>query len=127
MAERKSLLVNLERCMGCFACEVACKQEHALPEGVRWIHVETIGPYEIQGRLAMDFVPLATDGCDFCAERLAAGKRPFCVEVCPTQALGLYPDDQVLRLLRNGPRVQICKTETRRAPRGARQGGRETV
>jgi heterodisulfide reductase subunit A len=28
-----------ENCMGCFACEVACKQEHNLPVGPRWIRV----------------------------------------------------------------------------------------
>jgi len=28
-----------ENCMGCFACEVACKQEHGLPVGPRWIRV----------------------------------------------------------------------------------------
>ena len=26
-------------CMGCFACEIACKQEHRLPVGPRWIRV----------------------------------------------------------------------------------------
>lgn len=26
-----------DNCMGCFACEVACKQEHGLPVGPRWI------------------------------------------------------------------------------------------
>ncbi|MGC8838891.1 MAG: 4Fe-4S dicluster domain-containing protein [Anaerolineae bacterium] len=109
MAKRKGLVANLDRCMGCFACEVACKQEHALPEGVRWIRVETLGPYEVDGELAMDFVPLATEGCDFCRERVAAGRRPSCVETCPTQALGLYEEEQVLRLLRTGPRVQICR------------------
>jgi heterodisulfide reductase subunit A len=28
-----------ENCHGCFACEVACKQEHDLPAGPRWIRV----------------------------------------------------------------------------------------
>jgi heterodisulfide reductase subunit A2 len=28
-----------DNCMGCFACEVACKQEHGLPVGPRWIRV----------------------------------------------------------------------------------------
>ena len=28
-----------DNCMGCFACEVACKQEHSLPVGPRWIRV----------------------------------------------------------------------------------------
>jgi heterodisulfide reductase subunit A len=28
-----------ENCTGCFACEVACKQEHHFPVGIRWIRV----------------------------------------------------------------------------------------
>jgi len=28
-----------DNCMGCFACEVACKQEHHFPVGPRWIRV----------------------------------------------------------------------------------------
>jgi len=109
MAKRRGLVVNLERCTGCFTCEVACKQEHNLPEGERWIRVETLGPYEVNGELAMDFVPLATDECDLCKNRVAAGGEPFCVETCPTQALGLHNEEQILRLLRTGPRIQICK------------------
>lgn len=106
---RWGLVANLERCIGCFACEVACKQEHDLPEGEKYIRVETLGPYELEGELAMDFVPLATEGCDFCRARMAGGKRPSCVAVCPTHALGLYDKETILRLMRNGPRVQICK------------------
>jgi Fe-S-cluster-containing dehydrogenase component len=109
MAQRWGLVANLERCIGCFACEVACKQEHDLPEGEKYIRVETIGPYELDGELAMDFAPLCNDGCDFCRARLATGRRPACVGVCPTHALGLYDKATVLRLLRGAPRVQISK------------------
>lgn len=28
-----------DNCVGCLACEVACKQEHDLPVGIRWIRV----------------------------------------------------------------------------------------
>jgi Fe-S-cluster-containing dehydrogenase component len=115
MAERRNLngrwglVANLERCIGCFACEVACKQEHDLPEGEKYIAVETIGPYDLDGELAMDFMPLAKDGCDFCQRRLGLGKRPACVAVCPSHALGLYNKVAILRLLRGGPRIRVCK------------------
>ena len=117
MAQQWGLVANLSRCIGCFACEVACKQEHALPLGVKYIRVETVGPYELEGELAMDFVPMAYDGCDFCQRRLAGGKRPACVAVCPTHTLGLYNRETILRLLRSGEltqsavgqRVHVCK------------------
>jgi Fe-S-cluster-containing dehydrogenase component len=118
MAQQRGLVANLERCIGCFACEVACKQEHDLPEGEKYIQVVTLGPYELDGELAMDFAPMATDGCDFCETRLSAGKRPACVAVCPTHALGLYNSEATLRLLRGGGRVQICKSGIRPASAG---------
>ena len=39
-----------ENCMGCFACEVACKQEHGLPVGPRWIRVSP-DVREVDGQL----------------------------------------------------------------------------
>ena len=110
MGEERCLVVNLDLCIGCLACEVACKQEHDLPEGVRGIRVHTLGPAELRGDLAMDFVPLCGPECDLCASRLAEGRRPFCAEVCPTRALALHDDQTVLRLLRSDARIQICKT-----------------
>lgn len=111
--EQYALVANLDRCVGCFTCEVACKQEHNLPAGDKWIRVSTIGPYEIQGEKRMDFVPLATGRCDLCARRAAKGEQPFCVRTCPTGALGLYDERELLRLLRNGRRYQIARIHTR--------------
>jgi len=109
MGKAVGLVANLELCMGCFACQVACKQEHKLPEGTNGIQVITFGPYERNGELAMDFVPLGTDACDLCADRTASGERPFCAQICPTQALGLYDYEEILPLLRGNERHHICK------------------
>ncbi|MBN1316167.1 MAG: hypothetical protein JXA42_11880 [Anaerolineales bacterium] len=109
MKERWGLVVLIDRCIGCYACELACKQEHNLPEGVRNVQLETIGPYELDGKLVMDFIPQAGDGCDLCATRVAAGGTAFCAEVCPTQALGLFPAQKILKLLHGKRRVQICR------------------
>jgi len=38
VTQRKRMTVT-EACMGCLACEAACKQEHNLPVGPRWIRV----------------------------------------------------------------------------------------
>jgi len=103
-----ALIVNLNRCVGCFACEVACQQEHGLPEGEKWIHVNTIGPTELDGELAMDFLPLTTDDCDLCQERMLADGRPFCAEVCPTQALSVCGNSGLLSRLKLEDRVQVC-------------------
>ena len=39
MARQRKRMTVTENCMGCLACEVACKQEHNLPVGPRWIRV----------------------------------------------------------------------------------------
>ncbi len=68
-----SLLVNRELCFGCYTCEVACKQEHDIPPGVNWIKVITVGPRNVDGKLALDFIPMT---CRHCL-------KPPCIEVCP--------------------------------------------
>ena len=72
-----SLFVDLDRCIGCYACEVACKQEHGLPAGPRWIRVVRDGPRETAGGLQLDFYPRM---CRHCEE-------PPCAEVCPERAI----------------------------------------
>jgi Fe-S-cluster-containing dehydrogenase component len=60
------------KCVGCRSCAVAC------PFGV------------IQPDLAKQIVPK----CDLCADRLAAGERPRCVQTCTSGALTFEEIDQ---------------------------------
>ena len=62
------LKIRKNDCMGCHACEVACKQEHALGVGPRLIKVIENSP---------DFIPVY---CHHCA------KAP-CAEACPVDAI----------------------------------------
>ena len=66
--DRVALLVLSEDCMGCHACEVACKQEHGLDVGPRLIQVVERAPL---------FVPVY---CHHCA-------RPPCGDACPVDAI----------------------------------------
>lgn len=112
MARIKGLVVNLDLCMGCFACEFACRQEKNLPEGIFGIQVQTLGPYEISGQLEMEFLPQTTDYCDLCNDRTEIRKRPFCAQVCPSQALSLLDDNLILELLKGKREFQILKTKS---------------
>ena len=72
-----ALIVNTEDCIGCNACEVACKQEHNLPVGPRWIRVYSDGPREIDGKPQLRYM---VTHCMHCSQ-------PACKDVCPVQAI----------------------------------------
>jgi len=112
MKEVRAIAVNLDSCVGCYACEIACKQENNVPEGERWTRKIPVGPHEIDGKMRMDFLSLNTEDCNFCQHRLDEGNLPRCVDNCPTEALKYYPNSlELLSALSNGKRMQICKLE----------------
>jgi len=81
-----TLMADISLCVGCYACEVACKQEHDLPEGPKWIKAVQIGPKEIGGKLVMDFVPMHCRHCE----------NPPCIQACPVSAICKRNDGIVL-------------------------------
>ena len=81
-----TLMVNAKDCVGCNACEVACKQEHNLPVGPRWIMVFPDSPREIEGRLQLRYV---VTHCIHCSQ-------PLCQDVCPVGAITKREDGIVL-------------------------------
>ena len=86
MSER-IMLIDLDNCVRCYACEVACRQEHGLTveTASRWCHVLTIEPRKLSGKLHMDFVPVACFHCD----------DPMCAAVCPAGAVSKKEDGSV--------------------------------
>ncbi len=103
LPEDPAMLVDLRRCIGCHACSIACKTEHAVPLGtfrmrVRWL--------PRPDRPTIAFVPLF-DGslCDFGVNRRSYGMQPACVDACPTHALTFGdaddPEAEVARLTRD--------------------------
>ena len=65
---KRALIIKKNDCMGCHACEVACKQEHGLNVGPRLIRVIEKSP---------DFIPVY---CRQCA-------KPPCRDACPVEAI----------------------------------------
>ena len=103
-----SLLVDVNLCYGCQACEVACKQENDVAEAVRWIRVIQVGPKEVGGQLKMTFVPIH---CSHCG-------KPVCMKVCPTGAITKRTDGIVLI---NATLCSGCKACIEACPFGAPQ------
>ena len=85
----KAFLVDLDRCIGCYACEIACKDENDLAPGTRRVKVNAVDV----GEFNRFYVPAFTldkrgvDGCTLCPQLQAEERRPACVHNCLTNAL----------------------------------------
>jgi Fe-S-cluster-containing dehydrogenase component/formate-dependent nitrite reductase membrane component NrfD len=78
---RYGFVIDQDRCIGCHACTVACKEEHQVPVGVfrTWVKYIEKGEYPDTRR---HFGVLRCNHCE---------DAP-CVEICPTRALHHRPD-----------------------------------
>lgn len=77
-----AIVTDLNRCVGCLACSVACKVVNNVPIGAYWNKVLRVGPNPTAGGsgdypdVDLYFLPLS---CQHCVD-------PACVSVCPTEA-----------------------------------------
>ncbi len=72
---RWGMVIDLQKCVGCYACVLACKQEHFLPPGIFWgrLVVSETGRHAAVTKAAYPVL------CNHCQEAI-------CVKVCPTGA-----------------------------------------
>lgn len=72
-------------CIGCRACEIACKDKNGLPPGPRFRRVQ----YVEGGTFPDVFAYKVNVSCNHCAE-------PACLPTCPTGAIWKRPDNGVV-------------------------------
>ena len=85
-----AILTDLNRCVGCLGCSVACKVVNGVEIGSFWNKVLRIGPFpDSEGAQFPDvytyFLPVTCQHCE----------NPACVKVCPTGASQKLPDGTV--------------------------------
>ena len=90
MSTKKKLafVVELDRCIGCKGCQVACHMENGTALGVNRIQVHQVGPTGVFPDLEMYFLPAMCQQCE----------NPSCVRVCPTGAIYKNEADGVVLL-----------------------------
>ncbi len=86
MPKELALIVNTADCVGCHACEVACKQEHSLPVGPRWIRVYKNAPRIIEGEWQLRYTVTHCVHCSI----------PACKDACAANAISKRPDGIVM-------------------------------
>lgn len=86
MSKKLTFVIDLDRCIGCKGCQVACKLENDIALGSGRNSVKTIGPIGTYPNLTMYFLPTMCQHCE----------NPSCVAVCPTGACYQNPEDGVV-------------------------------
>jgi len=82
---RWGMVIDLERCVGCYASTTACKVENGTPAGVWYapVYERELGRYPAAKRV---FFPTLCCHC----------KNPLCMKACPTGAIDKRDDGIVL-------------------------------
>ncbi|MBA3027982.1 MAG: 4Fe-4S dicluster domain-containing protein [Desulfobacteraceae bacterium] len=97
MMTQYGLHIDQNRCTGCFACVVACKDWHNVPAGpASWINVKVIE----KGTYPDLFVAFLPTTCYHC-------KSPACLDVCPVGAIAKRDEDGIVTVDR-----ELCLGKT---------------
>ena len=79
------MVIDLDKCVGCHACAVACKAEWEIPSqyGRNWL--TRLGPENTPHGLAATYYPGLCNHCD----------RPSCVDACPADSVTMEFKDTI--------------------------------
>ena len=98
-----AMVIDLNRCVGCHACAIACRAEWKVPveEGYRRNWVRRMGPEKTPHGMSYSFFPGLCNHCD----------HPVCVDVCPVD-----PETRQFRSFKDGKTVDMEIKATYKEP-----------
>lgn len=104
-ADNGIVVMDMHRCIGCRFCMAAC------PYGSRSFNFRDPRPYIKETNATYPTrMKGVVEKCNFCAERLAKGKFPACVEAVKSGALAFgdleSPSSEVRKLIRENPSIR---------------------
>jgi|GEM_PF-462864 len=94
---QRGFYFDQSRCTGCYACTIACKDDHDIPAGpAKWLRLS----YREEGEFPRLFVSYVVSPCYQCAE-------PLCAYVCPNEAICKREEDGIVVVDRDKCRGEI--------------------
>ncbi|GAA6490061.1 MULTISPECIES: 4Fe-4S dicluster domain-containing protein [Gordonibacter] len=91
------MLVRVDACLGCQACQVACREENGFPYSELWLEMIRRKPQTVSGELRNYHV--AAPQLDKCTACAAKDHQPLCTTVCPTKCLFVGEKNTLLRVM----------------------------
>lgn len=97
---QNGLLIDYEYCTGCQSCEVACRKEKDIPNEKWGIKLTEVGPWNVEGdKWEWNYIPVPTELCDLCEDRIAKGEKPACVLHCLGQCMEVGSVEELAKKL----------------------------
>jgi anaerobic dimethyl sulfoxide reductase subunit B (iron-sulfur subunit) len=101
------LLIDYNFCTGCHSCEMACKQEHGYKKNTWGIKLAQNGPWQLpDGKWEYNYIPVPTELCDLCADRVGEGRLPTCVHHCQALCMDWGPVEELAKRM-TSPRMVL--------------------